>query len=221
MLTPSILLLVVGLLGAFDIVYFHWHRCGLGRRAESRTEVWIHVARGLIYAVQLAVVPSVRCTGAWYGPFVAIFVADVGIAMSDVVVEPASRRSQGGLPAGEYLMHMVLAVLAGAYLHAVAVGTSGWAELPTAITWAPAAPGALRAALGVMAACCLAVAAYEALGLRNGATPALRSCRDRIVVPEILPGSPVLPGLGPMGPSRSRPPREALCAGLADSTGIL
>lgn len=104
---------------------------------------------------RLALVPGVRFAGAWYAAFVAIFVADVVIAMSDVIVEPASRRSQGGLPAGEYFMHIVLSVLAGAYLHAVAVATAGWAELPTALTWAAAAPWPLRATLGVMAVGCL------------------------------------------------------------------
>ena len=171
MLTPSLLLLVIGLLGAFDIAYFHWHRCGLGRRPESRTEVWIHVARGLIYAAQLAVVPTVRFGGAWYAAFVTLFIADVAIALLDVAVEPASRRSQGGLPPGEYFMHIVLSVLAGAYLHALAGATSGWSKLPTAITWAPAAPLPLRLTLGVMAAGCLAVAAFEALGLLLPARP--------------------------------------------------
>ncbi|MFT3766486.1 MAG: SRPBCC family protein [Minicystis sp.] len=165
MLTASVLLLIIALLGAFDIAYFHWHRCGLARRAESRTEVWIHVARGVNYALQMALVPSVRFAGAWYLAFVALFVADVAIAIGDVVVEPASRKSQGGLPGGEYLMHIVLSVLVGAYLHALAGSTHAWMDLPTAITWAPAAPLALRAALLVMAACCLGVAVFEALAL--------------------------------------------------------
>src|SRR4051812_17169470 len=114
MLTASILLLAIALLGAFDIAYFHWYRCRLSERPESRTEAWIHVARGVVYTLQLALVPSVRFAGAWYAAFVAMFVADVAIAMADVAVEPASRKSQGGLPGGEYLMHVVLSVLVGA-----------------------------------------------------------------------------------------------------------
>ena len=78
MLTPSLLLLAAGLLGAFDIVYFHWYRCGLGERPESRTEVVIHVARGLVFAVQLVIVPSVRFGGGWYPLLVAILLADMG-----------------------------------------------------------------------------------------------------------------------------------------------
>ena len=99
MKTASILLVVIGLLGAFDIAYFHWYTCRLSRRAESRVEVWLHVARGFIYALQFALVPNVRFHGAWYLAFAALFVADVAVAWADVAVEPASRRSlelQGG-----------------------------------------------------------------------------------------------------------------------------
>ena len=165
MLTPSLLLLAIALLGAFDIAYFHTYRCRLSRRPESRTEAWIHVARGVVYTLQLALVPNVRFAGAWYGAFAALFVADVGIALADVAVEPASRRSQGGLPDGEYFMHIVLSVLAGAYLHAVAVASLPWASLPSSVSYAPAAPPAIRAALGALAVGCLAVAAFEAWAL--------------------------------------------------------
>ncbi len=165
MLTASILLLVIALLGAFDIAYFHTYRCRLSRRPESRTEAWIHVVRGVVYTLQLALVPNARFTGAWYGAFVALFVADVAVALLDVAVEPASRRSQGGLPGGEYFMHIVLSVLAGAYLHSVAVASLPWAALPTGVACAPGAPLALRAVLGVLAAGCLSVAAAEAWAL--------------------------------------------------------
>ncbi len=130
MLTATVLLLVMSLLGAFDIAYFHTYRCRLSHRPESRTEAWIHVARGVVYTLQLALVPGVRFAGAWYAAFVALFVADVSIALVDVAIEPASRRSQGGLPAGEYFMHIVLSILAGAYLHSIAVASLPWASAP-------------------------------------------------------------------------------------------
>lgn len=150
MLTGSILLLVIGVLGAFDIFYFHAYKQGLVHRAESRTEAWIHVARGFVYAAQLAAVPNLRFGGAWYAAFVALFVADIGVAIADVSIEPASRKSLGGLPPGEYLMHIVLSVLVGVYLHAILADSVAWARLPTALEVAPAAPLGLRVALGIM-----------------------------------------------------------------------
>ncbi|WP_437517607.1 SRPBCC family protein [Sorangium sp. So ce1099] len=166
MATASLLLAVISLLGAFDIAYFHWYRCRLAERAESRLEGWLHVARGFIYALQLALVPNVQLHGAFYAGFVALFVADIGVAMADVAVEPASRRSQGGLPGGEYLMHIVLSVLVGAYLHAIALDSLAWRHLPSAVVYAPAGvPGWLRGLLGLMGAGAALVAVVEGLAL--------------------------------------------------------
>lgn len=166
MRTPSLLLAVIGLLGAFDIAYFHWYRCRLSERAESRVEAWIHVARGFLYAAQFVVVPGVRLQGAWYAALVVLFAADVGVAIADVAVEPASRRSQGGLPRGEYIMHIVLSVLVGVYLHAIAIDSIAWVYAPTAIAWSPAAiPGWLRLALAGMAAGSALIACVEAAAL--------------------------------------------------------
>lgn len=171
MLAACVLLLLIAILGAFDVAYFHSYKQRLVHHAESRTEAWIHVARGVVYTLQLAIVPNLRLSGAWYIAFVAIFLADVAIAMADIAVEPASRRSLGGLPPGEYLMHVVLSVLVGAYLHAIATSSARWAGMPTEIAVAPAAPTPLRVALGALAAGCLAVAIVEAATLATNGKP--------------------------------------------------
>jgi hypothetical protein len=175
MKTASILLAVIGLLGAFDIAYFHWYKCRLASRPESRLEVWIHIARGVIYALQFAIVPNVRLHGAYYAAFAALFVADVAVAWTDVAIEPDSRRSQGGLPRGEYFMHIVLSVLVGAYLHAIATDSLGWRHLPSAVVLAPVdIPAPLRALLLAMSAGSILVAAFEALSLIEQRLPAPR-----------------------------------------------
>ena len=165
MLTACVLLLVIACLGAFDIAYFHTYEQRLVHQRASRTEAWIHVVRGVVYALQLAVVPNLRLSGAWYAAYIGLFVADIAIAMADVSVEPASRKALGGLPPGEYLMHIVLSVLAGAYLHAVAASSIAWRSMPTQIAVEPAAPLALRVALGVIAVGSLAIAAIEAIAI--------------------------------------------------------
>ena len=45
-----------------------------------------------------------------------LYFFDVFIAWADVLEENKSRASQGGLPRGEYFMHVVLSLLVGAYL---------------------------------------------------------------------------------------------------------
>ena len=155
MRTASLVLIAIGALGAFDIAWFHRRTCNLQERTESRLEAWIHVVRGLIYTLQFALVPTYQFHGAWYVAFAALFCADVTIAMLDVAIEPASRKSQGGLPAGEYLAHIVLSVLVGIELHAIAMDSAAWIDKPSAIVHVPVdLPSPLRALLALMAVSC-------------------------------------------------------------------
>jgi hypothetical protein len=59
------------------------------------------------------------------------------VAWADVWEENASRRAQGGLPRGEYFMHVVLSVLVGLYM--MATFQAVWADraLTTAILFSP------------------------------------------------------------------------------------
>lgn len=140
MSAASWLLGAIGILGAFDIAYFHTWKGRLTTRPESRNEAVVHVLRGFCYAAQFVVVPSVTLTGGWWFALLGLFVIDAAIAVTDVLLEPASRKTQGGLAAGEYLIHVVLSVLVGALLCAVFSATWGdWAK-PAAVhvAWNPA-----------------------------------------------------------------------------------
>ena len=164
MLLAAILLVLIGAVGAFDVFTFHRDAC-LTSRPDTRDEAWIHVARGFVYPLQFVLVAEVELHGAWYGAFVALLVLDVAIAVADVAIEPVTRRAQGGLPAGEYAAHMLLSVLVGAYLCALVSASIAWATLPTAIVHVPHAPLAVRVALHVLAAGCLAVTVLDVLAL--------------------------------------------------------
>ena len=108
MRTASILLFVIACLGAFGVAWFHNLKGRLREHAESRLEVLVHACRGIIYFLQMAIVPNLQFHGAFFALFVALYVADIAIAWFDVWIEPDSRRAQGGLPRGEYFMHIVL-----------------------------------------------------------------------------------------------------------------
>ena len=156
MIDSGLLLLAIGLLGAFDVAYFHRRRARIAERRDARREAWTHVARGVVYTLQFALVPNVVFGGVWYVAFVALFVADAAIAVVDVLCERASRRSVGGLPDGEYLAHIVLSVMVGAYLFSLAGHTLPWFDATTGIAWSPAMPTWLRAVLAAFGAGCLA-----------------------------------------------------------------
>lgn len=154
MLDTGLLLLLIGLLGAFDVFYFHRRQARIAERPDARREAWIHVARGVVYTAQFLVLPNVKLAGLWYAALVALFVIDAAIAIADVLVEPDTRASVGGLPRGEYLAHVVLSVLVGALLYSVVMHTHAWAAAPTRIAWEPSMPVWLRLVLGVLAMGC-------------------------------------------------------------------
>jgi hypothetical protein len=169
MLTPSVLLLLIGVLGAIDIAYFHSLRGRLVLRPESRREAWIHVLRGFVYAAQFLSVPSLVLTGRWYLAYLALFALDVGVAVADVLEEPSSRAAQGGLSGGEYLMHIVLSVLAGAFLCAFFRDSWAWHAQPTGVALSTSVPQWLRGLLRLMALGAASVSLIEALVLIGAA----------------------------------------------------
>lgn len=181
--TASFLLLVIGALGAFDIAFFHMHRAKLLGRVECRREVLVHVVRGFVYAAQFLVVPNVRFTGAWGLALVALFTVDATVAALDVLAEPASRKEQGGLPAGEYFMHVLLSVLVGVMLHAVFA--EAWAArfLPSSIELAPNAPLAVRLVAFAMAVGSAGLAVYELLFLVEASLPKPRPLHVSVRLP--------------------------------------
>lgn len=151
MATPFYLLLFIGHLGAFDVLYFHTYRCKLHLRAECQREVLWHTIRHLVYATQFIVLANLRFHGAALLGLAFVFAADVFVAWSDVWEETASRKVQGGLPRGEYFMHVVLSVLVGGYIALVA--RTVWPDrlLPTAIVVEPPqVPFVLRALMTTM-----------------------------------------------------------------------
>jgi len=172
MTTPTVLLCMIGFLGAIDIAYFHTWRGRLVLRPETRREAWIHVARGFCYAAQFAVVPNVQLRGGLYALAFALFGLDATIAALDVAEEPRARAAQGGLCGGEYAMHVLLSVLVGAFLCAYFTRSWHWLSQPTALTVGSTVPGALRILAGLMAVGSAATATVEALVLVEQTLPA-------------------------------------------------
>lgn len=158
------LLLVIGHLGAFDVLYFHTLRCRLAERPECQREVLWHTVRHLVYALQFLTVANLRLHGWALLGLGALYAADVFVAWADVWEEQDSRAPQGGLPRGEYFMHIVLSVLVGLYL--MSVFGAVWPDrlLPTAVLVEPPVPGVLRALMNVMGVTALGAFARDFAG---------------------------------------------------------
>lgn len=170
------LLLLSGNLGFFDVAYFHTYRCRLTHRAECQREVLFHTLRHAIYAAQFLIIANVRFHGMALLALAALYVADVAVAWSDVLEETRSRKAQGGLPRGEYFMHVVLSVLVGAYLFAVIQAVWPDRLLPSAIVVDPPhVPGILRLMMSGMGVAAFGFFAHDLAGLLRFKAPAQSS----------------------------------------------
>jgi hypothetical protein len=152
MTLSSWLLLAMGWLGAADILFFHTRAHRLRSHPPASAELVTHSLRGPTYAALFALVPNFEFRGAWFIGLMALLAFDFGISIADFWLEPASRRDLGGLPRGEYLLHVLLAMLFGALVVAVIVEGAARFDAATELRWIESGPPMfLRIALALMA----------------------------------------------------------------------
>src|SRR5690242_5237491 len=109
MKAASYLLFIIGILGASDILFFHTLSHRIRNNPDSRLELKIHTLRGPTYALLFLLIPNFVMQGLYYWAFIGLLIADLSISISDFSVENRSRRKFGGLPTGEYILHVILA----------------------------------------------------------------------------------------------------------------
>jgi hypothetical protein len=149
--TATYLLFVIGVMGAFDIAFFHSVSHGIRSHPDSVSELITHSLRGPTYAALFILIPNFQLHGIFAWGLVALFVFDVGISVWDFWVEQASRRFFGGLPSGEYVLHILLAMVFGAFVTSSVHPIAGWMKEPAGFVYAPAnVPWVLRLVLAIM-----------------------------------------------------------------------
>jgi hypothetical protein len=147
------LFFIQGILGAFDTLYYHEWRARLpSRGAASAPELRLHALRDVIYAILFATLPWI----AWQGLFVvflgALLAAEIGLTLTDFVVEDRVRAPLGGVYPGERVTHAVMGILYGAALACLVPEMARWWEAPSALVFSPpAAPEELRFLMAAMA----------------------------------------------------------------------
>ena len=152
MMTANYLLLALGVLGGIDILLYHSISHGIRTHAESRWELVTHAMRGPTYAILFLMAPNFELRGAWAVLMMLLLAFDVGISVADFWLERKSRAELGGLPSGEYVLHMIMAMLFGAFVMALAPTLIGWmAQRTELVASADLAVGWVRAMLAVFA----------------------------------------------------------------------
>ncbi len=153
---PTYILFVLGCLGAADIALFHSVAHSIRSHEDSAAELVTHSLRGPTYAALFLLIPNFELHGLFAWGLMALFTFDVGISIWDFSLEQGSRRFLGGLPSGEYVLHMLMAIVFGALVATVLCFGHHWFSATTGLFYAPTAvPTILRMVLATMAAAVL------------------------------------------------------------------
>jgi len=146
------ILFVLGCLGAADIALFHSVAHGIRSHPDSAKELVTHSLRGPTYAALFVFIPNFLMQGTYGWLLIGLFVFDVAISIWDFSLEQSSRRFLGGLPRGEYVLHIVIAMLFGALVASLVPSLSDWLRAPTRLAYEPGnVPWQLRGVMLVMA----------------------------------------------------------------------
>ena len=125
MITLFLLLCLWAVFGAIDTVYYHLYKCRLYEKPDSHREFFTHLTRTVIFFVLVLWVMFVSeraryfLLGLWL-----LLVFDFINSLADVLLEPHSRQTLGGLSRGEYFIHMLCMFLSGMIVAAAAFYTS-------------------------------------------------------------------------------------------------
>jgi hypothetical protein len=108
-----VLLLVNGVLGAVDTLWYHEYRAQLARYPDLyRTELRLHAARDAVYALLYGTIAWWAWSGAWALVLAGLLAVEIVITMTDFVVEDRTRV----LRPGERVLHAAMAIVYGAML---------------------------------------------------------------------------------------------------------
>jgi hypothetical protein len=161
---PTYILFLLGCLGAVDIAVYHSVAHSIRSHADSLGELVTHSLRGPTYAALFLLIPNFELHGLFAWGLMALFVFDVGISIWDFSLEQGSRRFLGGLPSGEYVLHMLMAIVFGALVTSILCFGHRRFAAPTSLIYAPtAAPVILRIVLSIMAAAVLVSGIQDAV----------------------------------------------------------
>src|SRR5499433_3952580 len=101
MTTALRVLLLLGVLGALDTLYYHEWRLRLPSLPSARRELRLHASRDFAYAIVFGSLAWTTWNGTFIWPLVAILMFEIWVTLTDFLEEDRTRK----LPAGERVMH--------------------------------------------------------------------------------------------------------------------
>jgi len=125
MTTALLVLLLLGVLGAADTLYYHEWRLQLPETPSARRELRLHASRDFAYAIVFGSLGWVTWNGAWIWPLAAILGFEIWVTLTDFIEEDRTRK----LPAGERVMHALMGIVYGIFLTLLYPHASQWWRL--------------------------------------------------------------------------------------------
>ena len=132
-----LVLILLGVLGACDTIYYHEWRLRLPETRTAARELRLHASRDFTYSVVFGSLAWTTWNGILLWGLVAIFAAEIVITLLDFIEEDRTRK----LPAGERVMHAVMGIVYGIFLALL---------YPYAVIWSRMATGFGAADYGVL-----------------------------------------------------------------------
>jgi hypothetical protein len=118
-------LIVLGMLGALDTLYYHEWKLRLPETPSARSELRLHASRDFAYAIVFGSLAWTTWNGALLWPLVVILMFEIWVTLTDFLEEDRTRR----LPAGERVMHAVMGIVYGVFLALFYPNAVAWFHL--------------------------------------------------------------------------------------------
>jgi len=121
------LLIIQGVLGAYDVLWNHEYKEKLPLKPSAALEQKIHGIREILYAILFIGLAWWAWHGVWAGLLSALIVIEILLTAWDFVIEDKTRL----LGATERITHLVLSMVGGAYVALLIPILFEWSFLPT------------------------------------------------------------------------------------------
>lgn len=161
MMAVIVLMLLQGLLGAYDTFAHHELEAGLPGKPQARAELGLHAAREAIYGLVYLGLAWLAFQGVWALILAATMAVEVIITLKDFLLEDRTRR----LPPSERVLHTLMAMVFGAVLALLAPVLLAWGRLSTGLPFQNHGPGSW--AMTAMGVCVLIWAVRDTLAARQ------------------------------------------------------
>lgn len=126
------IMIVQGILGAFDTLYYHEIVCRLPVHGPKvGGELRLHATRDFVYGTLFLTLPFVTWQG-WLALILVLLIGfEIAITIWDFNTEAIERQAIGGVANSERGLHLIMAVIYGVFLARLAPEVWQWFYQPT------------------------------------------------------------------------------------------